>query len=136
MSKQVLNISREGGFTSLFGQLVPVLCHPQYKEVFLHVQMNTRLHFIAMWQIAAEGQSDKMASDIEVQMKQRCVIEFLHADKMVPTDIHLCLLETSSGCEQSEAVGAVFRQWREQQWVTSTGVDFEESSMQALAHCW
>jgi len=28
--------------------------------------------------MTAEGQSDKMASDMEVRMKQRCVIEFLH----------------------------------------------------------
>jgi len=55
---------------------------------------------------------------------------------MVPTDIHLCLLETSSGCEQSEAVGAVFRQWREQQWVTSTGVDFYRHDILALVHHW
>jgi len=27
---------------------------------------------------AAEGQSDKMASGIEMHIEQRCVIEFLH----------------------------------------------------------
>jgi len=42
--------------------------------------------------MAAEGQYDKMASDMEVQMKLRCVTEFLHAEKMVPTDIHQCSL--------------------------------------------
>ena len=36
-------------------------------------------------QIAGEEQSDKMASDMEVQIKQKYVIEFLHVDKMVPT---------------------------------------------------
>ena len=30
---------------------------------------------------AAEVQSDKVASDMEVRMKQRCVTEFLHAGK-------------------------------------------------------
>jgi len=40
--------------------------------------------------MAAEGQSDTVASDIEVQMKQRC--EFLHAEKMAPIGIHQCLL--------------------------------------------
>ena len=39
------------------------------------------LLIFTMWQMAAEGQSDKMASDMEVCMKQRCVIEFLHAEK-------------------------------------------------------
>jgi len=34
-----------------------------------------------MWQMAAEEQSDIVASDMEMQMKQRCVIEFLHAGK-------------------------------------------------------
>ncbi len=42
--------------------------------------------------MAAEGQSDKMASDMEVDTEQRCVVEFLHAEKMAPTDIHQCLL--------------------------------------------
>jgi len=28
--------------------------------------------------MAAEGQSEKMASDMEEWVKQRCVIEFLH----------------------------------------------------------
>ena len=42
--------------------------------------------------MAADGQSDKMASHLEVHMKQRHVIEFLHAEKIAPTDIHGCLL--------------------------------------------
>ena len=42
--------------------------------------------------MAAEGQSDRMVSDMEMRMKQRCVIEFLHVEKMVPTDIHWYLL--------------------------------------------
>ena len=32
--------------------------------------------------------TDKMASDVKVHMKQKCVTEFLHAEKMAPTDIH------------------------------------------------
>ena len=39
-----------------------------------------------------EGQSDKMASDMEVRMKERRVIEFLHAEKIAPNDIHQRLL--------------------------------------------
>ena len=42
--------------------------------------------------MTAEGQSDRMASDMEVRMKQRCVTEFLHAEKIAPNDIHRCLL--------------------------------------------
>ena len=42
--------------------------------------------------MAAEGQSDQMISDMEVHMKQRCKIEFPHADKMAPTDIYQHLL--------------------------------------------
>ena len=38
--------------------------------------------------MAAEGQTDKMASDMEMHTKRRCIIEFLHAEKMAPTDIH------------------------------------------------
>jgi len=33
-------------------------------------------------------QSDSMASDMEVRMKQRCVTEFFHVEKMAPIDIH------------------------------------------------
>jgi len=47
--------------------------------------------------MAAEGQSDKMVSDMEVCMKQRCVIEFLHAEKIAPTDIDQSLLNVSGG---------------------------------------
>jgi len=42
---------------------------------------NILLYFVAMQQTTAEGQSDRMASDMEVQMKQRCGTEFLHAKK-------------------------------------------------------
>jgi len=38
--------------------------------------------------MAAKGQSDRMESRVEVQMKQRGGTKFLHADKMAPTDIH------------------------------------------------
>ena len=50
------------------------------------------LHFVSMWQMAAEEQCGKMVSNVEMQMKQRCVTEFLHAEKMTPTDIHWHLL--------------------------------------------
>ena len=42
--------------------------------------------------MAAEGQSDKMAPDMEVHMKQRSGTEFLHMEKMALSDIHQCLL--------------------------------------------
>ena len=45
--------------------------------------------------MAAEGKSDTMASDMEVHMKQSRDIEFHHAEKMAPIDIHLHLLNTS-----------------------------------------
>ena len=35
-----------------------------------------------------DGQSDRVASGKEVDMKQRCVTEFLHMEKMAPSDIH------------------------------------------------
>jgi hypothetical protein len=40
----------------------------------------------------SRGHSDKMASHVEVRMKQRCVTEFLHAEKIAPNDIYRCLL--------------------------------------------
>jgi len=38
--------------------------------------------------MAAEGQYDRMASDMEVWMKQRCGAKFLNAVKMALIDIH------------------------------------------------
>ena len=61
-----------------------------------------------MWQMAAERQSDKMASDMEVHLKQTCVNEFPHAERMSPTDTHSywqCLWRPSSRCEHRGAVG-------------------------------
>jgi len=46
------------------------------------------LHFNVIQQRAAEGQSDTMASVMQVLMKQRCVIEFLSVEKMAPAVIH------------------------------------------------
>ena len=45
-----------------------------------------------MRQMTAEGQSNKMAFDMEERVKQRCVIEFLHAEKIASNDNHQCLL--------------------------------------------
>ena len=45
-----------------------------------------------MQQIVAEGQSDRMASDMEARMKQRCVSEFLQAEKIAPANVHQHLL--------------------------------------------
>ena len=45
------------------------------------------LHFVAVRQIAAEKQSEKMASDMEESMKKRDATEFLHAPQIAPTDI-------------------------------------------------
>ena len=58
-----------------------------------------------------------MASSMEVHMEQRCVLEFLHVEKMAPTDIQLmleeCLWRPNSGCEQSEVMGADFQSERQ-----------------------
>jgi len=45
---------------------------------------------------------------VEVCLKQRCVIEFLHVEKMAATGIHWCLLNVSE--DQAVAVSTV-RQW-------------------------
>ena len=61
-----------------------------------------------MQQMTTEGQSDKMASDMEVRMKQKCVIEFLHVGKIAPNDIHRHLLNVYG--DQTVDVSTV-RQW-------------------------
>jgi len=43
-----------------------------------------------MWQMAEEGQSDAMVSDVGGRMKQRCGTEFLREGKMTPNDIDAC----------------------------------------------
>ena len=58
--------------------------------------------------MTAEEQSDKMATDMKVCMKQRCVIEFLHAEKIAPNDIHRCLLNVYG--DQTVDVSTV-RRW-------------------------
>ncbi|MEQ5154436.1 hypothetical protein ABN254_21715, partial [Providencia rettgeri] len=50
-------------------------------QQMLNLPTHISFHFAAVQQMAAEGQSDKMASDMEVHMKQRCVTNFLHAGK-------------------------------------------------------
>jgi len=59
--------------------------------------------------MAAEGHSDIMVSDVEVHVKQMCIIEFFHAGKMAPNDIHRCLLNVFYG-DQTEEESTV-RQW-------------------------
>jgi len=55
--------------------------------------------------MAAERQSDKMAPDMEVHMKQKCVLEFLHEEIKASIDIHQCLLNTDG--DQTVAVNTV-----------------------------
>jgi len=58
--------------------------------------------------MAAEGQSDRTASDIEVHMKQRCVTEFLCVEKTAPTDILQCLVNL---CGDQRANVSTVRWW-------------------------
>jgi len=47
--------------------------------------------------MVAEGQSNRMMPDMKVHMKQRYVIEFLHAETIAPIYIYQCcwmLMET------------------------------------------
>ena len=55
--------------------------------------------------MAAEGQSDRMVSGMEVPMEQGYVTEFLHVEKMSPTDIHWYLLRVTET-----------KQWKWEQW--------------------
>ena len=57
----------------------------------MDLSTNTLL-YVSVLQMAAEGQSDTMVSDVEVHTKQRCVIKFFHGEKMAPTDIPLHLV--------------------------------------------
>jgi len=63
--------------TGVGGVAVEVERSHQYSVTFCCVQ-----------QITAEGQPDRMASDMEVHMKKKRVIEFFHMENMAHTDIH------------------------------------------------
>ena len=89
-----------------------------------------------MWQMATEGQFDRMTSDMGVQMKQRCITEFLHLEK----GPHWHLMNVSG--DQTVGVSSV-RQWVVRSAlvtatvVTSTSGDFDKCSMQArVPHWW
>ena len=58
--------------------------------------------------MAAEGYSDTTASDMEVWMKKRSVIEFIHEENAASTDIPWLLLNVSG--DQTVDVSIV-RQW-------------------------
>jgi len=70
------------------------------------------LHFVVCKEMAAEEQSDKMVSDMEVCMKQRGRIEFLHAQKKIAfIIIHLLLMNIHRNqtlSVSSEAVDGVY----------------------------
>jgi len=53
----------------------------------LNLPASISLHFVVVPQIAAEGHSDRMVSDMEVWMKQGFVTEFLHAENSGATEI-------------------------------------------------
>ena len=57
----------------------------------LNLLTNVLLHFVAMQQMAVEGQPDKKVPDMETRMKQMRATEFLHGEESAPIDIHLCL---------------------------------------------
>ena len=58
----------------------------------------------------------KMATDMELCIKQKCVTEILQAEEIAPTDIHLHLLNVygdQSMDVSTEAVDGTFQQWHE-----------------------
>ena len=57
--------------------------------------------------MAAGGHTDKMVSDTVARIKQRHVTEFIHVEKMAPTDIHQCLLNAGDKTVEVNTV----RQW-------------------------
>ena len=60
----------------------------------LNLPINIPLHVVAIQQTAAEGQSDNMATNVEVCMKQSCGTEFKKKKKIALIDIHPPLLNT------------------------------------------
>ena len=67
-----------------------LLCWPTKSEVNAGgmVPVYILLHVNAVQQMAAEEQPDNMSSDAEVRMKQRCVVEFFHKEKVSSADVN------------------------------------------------
>ena len=88
--------------------------------------------------MAAEEQSDKMASDMEVCMKQRYIIEFIHAGKIIPIAIHWALQNIHG--DQTVDVSVV--RWWVVRFSSSNSVSsplayiFTRCGMDALVHHW
>jgi hypothetical protein len=74
----------------------------------LNLPANIPLNSVAMRQMRVEEQPKKMASDMEVCMKQRGVTEFLHAEKIAYKDIYQRLLNVYG--DQTVDISTV-RQW-------------------------
>ena len=93
------------------------------------------LRFLAVWYIAAE--SDKMASDLVVCMKERWGVPPCRKNRICWHLLTLaeCLWILNCGFEHREVVGGVFQQWWQRLWVTSTGADFHEHNMQPFVCC-
>lgn len=74
------------------GKVMPpfLLCWPTKSEVNAGgmVPVYILLHVNAVQQMAAEEQPDNMSSDAEVRMKQRCVVEFFHKEKVSSADVN------------------------------------------------
>ena len=108
----------------------------------LKLSASILLHVVAMWQVAAEGQFDRMASDMEVCMKQRCGIP---SCGKIDTHWHSSMLaehlwRPNNGYEHSEAVGGTFQQWCHHSSCERVGhlhcCRFFEHGMQPLVHHW
>ena len=72
-----------------------LLCRPAMSEadaggtaVELEPAASISLRLVAVRQMAAEGQSDKMEPDMEMCMKSRSGTEFFHTENMALIDIH------------------------------------------------
>ena len=106
--------------------------------IFPHI-----FHYILLpydrWQ---QRGTDKIASDMEVHTKQRCVTAFLHVEKSCTQQRSSVLTEylwrPIGGCEHSEAVGGACQQrqqWHERQAMfQTTHADFYRCGMQAIVH--
>jgi len=46
------------------------------------------LHFVGMWQMAPEGQADKMVPDVEVHICKDVLLNSSKQKKVAPADIH------------------------------------------------
>ena len=89
---------------------------------------------LLMWLMVAEGKFDRMASDMEMSMKQNCITEFLHMEKMALIDIYQYLLSIYG--DQAVSINRKLAHWGGGWYVSAVmTATWKTSHVPVATHC-